>query len=91
MHSSQAGKHLLSLSTVGPQQVEEAHLDECKVCSIDAHDDEPDEEFDLPDLAPAEPEDWQETTLKRLEAWIEERERMIAEVERRIAQEVAVV
>ncbi len=66
-------------------------MDECKVCSIDANDGEPDEEFDLPDLAPAEPEDWQETTLKRLEAWIEERERMIAEVERRIAQELAVV
>ncbi len=84
-------KHLLSLSTVGPQQIEEAHLDECKVCSIDANDDEPDEEFDLPDLARGGAEDWQETTLKRLEAWIEERERMIAEVERRIAQEVAVV
>lgn len=28
-------------------------------------------------------EDWREATLKRLEAWIEERERLIADFERR--------
>ncbi len=30
--------------------------------------------------------DWQEATLRRLEAWIEERERLIADIERRIEE-----
>ena len=34
---------------------------------------------------PAAPSDWRESTLRRLEAWIEEEVRLIAEIERRIA------
>jgi hypothetical protein len=32
------------------------------------------------------PEDWTQTTLRRLEAWVAERERLIAEIERRIEE-----
>ncbi len=31
--------------------------------------------------------DWREATLRRLESWIEERERMIVAIDRRIAEE----
>ncbi len=34
---------------------------------------------------PTTPPDWREATLRRLEAWIDEEERLIAEIERRIA------
>jgi hypothetical protein len=37
---------------------------------------------------PDTPHDWREATLARLEAWIEEEERMIAEIERRIVAAV---
>ena len=32
------------------------------------------------------PPDWRERTLRRLEAWIEEEERLIAEIERRVSE-----
>ncbi len=35
------------------------------------------------------PDDWREATLSRLEAWIEERESLIAEFERRIEAEAS--
>ena len=41
----------------------------------------------LPEAATSWPYDWREATLARLEAWIEERERLIAELERRIEEE----
>jgi hypothetical protein len=48
---------------------------------------EPQPEFsacEAPDAAESWPDDWRETTLLRLEAWVEERERLIDELERRI-------
>ena len=66
-------------------------MDEYAICPIDEIDHEIEQDLVPLETATPEPEDWQETTLRRLEAWIEERERMIAEVERRISQEVAVV
>ena len=59
-------------------------MDECAICPIDAIDDEIEHESVPLETAMPEPEDWQETTLRRLEAWIEERERLIAEIERRV-------
>jgi hypothetical protein len=58
-----------------------------KPISIDAPCDESELESGSLEPAPPEPEDWQETTLRRLEAWIEEREKLIAEIERRIEEE----
>lgn len=40
----------------------------------------------LPEAAASWPDDWREATLARLEGWIEERERLIAELERRIEE-----
>ncbi len=40
--------------------------------------------YDAPDAAEPWSEDWREATLLRLEAWVEERERLIDELERRI-------
>ncbi len=39
-------------------------------------------------LPPGAPRDWRELTLARLEAWIEEEERLIDEIERRIVAAV---
>ncbi len=58
-----------------------------KPISIDPPRGEAEGESGSLEPAPPEPEDWRETTLRRLEAWIEEREKLIAEIERRIAQE----
>jgi hypothetical protein len=44
-------------------------------------------ECDPADEASPREEDWREATLRRLEGWIEERERLIAEIERRIEEE----
>ena len=62
-------------------------MDEGAICPIDAIDEEIEHELTLLETVTPEPEDWQETTLRRLEAWIEERERLIAELERRIGSE----
>ena len=59
-------------------------MDESVPISLDPQDGEPEEDSGPPEAAPQEPEDWQEATLRRLEAWIEERERLLAELERRI-------
>ena len=59
-------------------------MDESITTSLDAPDREPEEDSGPPEAARPEPEDWQEATLRRLEAWIEERERLLAELERRI-------
>ena len=48
---------------------------------------EPAPESELPTAASLGGDHWRETTLRRLEAWIEEREGLIAEIERRIEQE----
>ncbi|HZZ61025.1 MAG TPA: hypothetical protein VFE63_07610 [Roseiarcus sp.] len=40
-----------------------------------------------PDESSPLPDDWREATLSRLEAWIAEREELIAELERRIEAE----
>ncbi len=58
---------------------------------IDAPDSEQEPEFGLLDPAAPELEDWQETTLRRLEAWIEEREKIVAEIERRIEEELSAI
>jgi hypothetical protein len=42
-----------------------------------------------PDGSSPTPEDWTETTLRRLEAWVAERERLIAEIERRMEEETS--
>jgi hypothetical protein len=55
------------------------------ICSAPADEREP--ECDPADEASPWEEDWREATLKRLEGWIEERERLIAEIERRIEEE----
>jgi len=50
---------------------------------------EPQQEFpacEAPGRAEPWPDDWREATLLRLEAWVEERERLIDELERRIAE-----
>ena len=57
--------------------------------SIDVLDSEAEPDSELLASGPPEPEDWQETTLKRLEAWIEEREKLIEEIERRLEEEIA--
>ena len=44
-------------------------------------------ECDPPDGSSPLPEDWTETTLRRLEEWVAERERLIAEIERRIEKD----
>jgi hypothetical protein len=54
---------------------------------VNAKEQEPDTACDAVDQASPPEQDWQEATLTRLEAWIEERERLIAEIERRIAEE----
>ena len=64
-------------------------MNESVPISLDAPDREPEEdsgppEPSPPEPSPPEPEDWQEATLRCLEAWIEERERLLAELERRI-------
>jgi hypothetical protein len=76
---------MLSLFTVdlaigGKSMAEEA------IC-VDEKEQEPEQECDAPNEASPGKEDWQEATLMRLEAWIEERERLIDEIERRIAEE----
>jgi hypothetical protein len=58
-------------------------LDESRIGST-VPDCEPEDESAPPEAAPPAPEDWQEATLRRLEAWVEERERLLAELERRI-------
>ena len=58
------------------------------ICSAPAEKQEP--KFDPADDASPWEEDWREATLKRLEGWIEERERLIAEIEKRIEEEAAV-
>ncbi|HKN27560.1 MAG TPA: hypothetical protein VJY34_06590 [Roseiarcus sp.] len=58
-------------------------------CSLPAEEREPEPECDPADQASPWEEDWREATLKRLDAWIEERERLIAEIERRIEEEEA--
>lgn len=56
----------------------------------------PEEEREpVPDCEPADQEspweeDWREATLKRLEGWIEEEERLIAEIERRVESDANV-
>ena len=57
------------------------------ICSAPADEREPETECDPADEASPWEEDWREATLKRLEGWIEERERLIAEIERRIEEE----
>jgi hypothetical protein len=57
-------------------------------CSAPAEKQEP--KCDPADDASPWEEDWREATLKRLEGWIEERERLIAEIEKRIEEEAAV-
>jgi hypothetical protein len=52
-------------------------------CSLPAQKRAPEPGCSLEAASPS-PDDWREATLKRLEAWIEERERLIAEFERRI-------
>jgi hypothetical protein len=58
-------------------------LDESRFGST-VPDCEPEEGSAPAEAALPEPEDWQEATLRRLEAWIEEREGLLAELERRI-------
>jgi len=50
---------------------------------------EPAPECELPTAASPGGDHWRETTLRLLEAWIEERERLIAEIERRIQEKAA--
>jgi hypothetical protein len=38
---------------------------------------------------PPEPAGWREATLRRLEAWIEEREQLIVDIDRRISEALA--
>ena len=54
---------------------------------VDAKEQEPEPECDAVIKTSPPEQDWQEATLTRLEAWIEERESLIAEIERRIAEE----
>ena len=74
---------MLSLLTVGSPKLRETPLDESRFGST-VPDCGPEEGSAPPEEPPPEPEDWQEATLRRLEAWIEERERLLAELERRI-------
>ncbi len=46
---------------------------------------------DAPGAAEPLPDDWREATLLRLEAWVEERERLIDDLERRIEERAATV
>jgi hypothetical protein len=55
--------------------------------NLPAGKEEPEPDSGPPDAASPSPDDWREATLKRLEAWIEERERLIAEFEKRIGEE----
>jgi hypothetical protein len=61
-----------------------------QICSLPAEEREAEPERDPADEASPWEEDWREATLKRLDAWIEERERLIAEIERRIEKEANV-
>ena len=77
---SQNRNPLLSLFTVDPGNRRKP-MAEALICSG-----EPEPECDPAGEASPREEDWREATLKRLEAWIEERERLIAEIERRIKE-----
>jgi len=57
------------------------------ICILAEENREPAPECELPKADSPGCGHWRETTLRRLEAWIEERERLIAEIERRIEQE----
>ena len=41
------------------------------------------------DAVPDSPRDWRQMTLARLEAWIDEEERLIEQMERRVAKAAA--
>ncbi len=60
-------------------------------CSLSEETPELEPEDEAPDMASPWEEDWRETTLRRLEGWIEEREMLIAEFERRIREEEALL
>ena len=79
---------LLSSFTVDPGDRSKS-IEEMLICCAPAETQEPEPECDPADASPWE-EDWREATLKRLEAWIEEREKLIAEIERRIEEEATV-
>ena len=83
----QSWKRLLSSLTVGPQQTGRRKWTKALSVQLTRLTTEIEHELTLLETVTPEPEDWQETTLRRLEAWIEERERLIAELERRIGSE----
>jgi hypothetical protein len=86
--SSQARDQLLlcsmSVLTSGTRAMNEP----C-ICILAEENREPAPECELPTANSPGCGHWREKTLRRLEAWIEEREGLIAEIDRRIQEEAA--
>ena len=59
------------------------------ICILAEDNREPAPECELPTANSPGCGHWRERTLRRLEAWIEEREGLIAEIDRRIEEKVA--
>lgn len=58
------------------------------ICTSAEENGEPASECELPTMTSSGCRHWRETTLLQLEAWIEEREKLIARIEMRIREEM---